>query len=564
MHKLSKNYKYIYSLLTSPLFLTSTFFLVLFTLFTPTYEDVDDVAMTLIANGLYTGEPSAYLVFINIILGKFLTILYRIYPDWNWYSAFFYGVAFVSLFSILTVAINKIKSKALLAISLLFVFIFYLWFLLFLQFTTIAALAATSGIFLFLFLIGNNKGQSKFSYITTYSLLLVSSLIREDSFYLIIILAIPIIILTYKQHVLKRKTMIIFLLIVTLGVGTTKYIHNISYNKNSDWYKFMLLQKPRGQLSSYSIYNFDKNKQTYNEVGWSINDYFMFNIFLYHDESIFSVKKLQFILSSIKYKNFNPIILQDTLSRLISFNINSFPYILLVILISITGWSSIKNKTYFLATCSIGLFIFIYFSYLGRLPERIILPILFFIGFSGLYLTSKHNLLSLDKLGIFKITYYIFSISLILTFIFTYTQKSIENKNKIIEYQKIFKYLPDGKNKLVYIWNISLPLQWMSPFDNYSRYRNRSIITGGWTQRTPHDLLLLKRFNIDNIYTALYENNNIYLIAIPEYTELLQIFMKEHYHKNIYFVSLHNFKFTISPYDDAKPQLYKVLLKNTP
>ncbi|MBU3978199.1 hypothetical protein KKE68_00675 [Patescibacteria group bacterium] len=544
--------------------MTSTFFLVLFTLFTPTYEDVDDVAMTLIANGLYTGEPSAYLVFINIILGKFLTILYRIYPDWNWYSAFFYGVAFVSLFSILTVAINKIKSKALLAISLLFVFIFYLWFLLFLQFTTIAALAATSGIFLFLFLIGNNKGQSKFSYITTYSLLLVSSLIREDSFYLIIILAIPIIILTYKQHVLKRKTMIIFLLIVTLGVGTTKYIHNISYNKNSDWYKFMLLQKPRGQLSSYSIYNFDKNKQTYNEVGWSINDYFMFNIFLYHDESIFSVKKLQFILSSIKYKNFNPIILQDTLSRLISFNINSFPYILLVILISITGWSSIKNKTYFLATCSIGLFIFIYFSYLGRLPERIILPILFFIGFSGLYLTSKHNLLSLDKLGIFKITYYIFSISLILTFIFTYTQKSIENKNKIIEYQKIFKYLPDGKNKLVYIWNISLPLQWMSPFDNYSRYRNRSIITGGWTQRTPHDLLLLKRFNIDNIYTALYENNNIYLIAIPEYTELLQIFMKEHYHKNIYFVSLHNFKFTISPYDDAKPQLYKVLLKNTP
>jgi len=64
--------------------------------------------------------------------------------------------------------------------------------------------------------------------------------------------------------------------------------------------------------------------------------------------------------------------------------------------------------------------------------------------------------------------------------------------------------------------------------------------------------------------TSYIKKNNIYLIAIPEYTELLQIFMKEHYHKDIYFESLHSFKFTYFPYNDLKPQLYKVKLKNTP
>ncbi len=555
-------FKYMCYILTSPLFLTSIFFLIFFTLFTPIYEEVDDVVMTLIANGSYTGEPSAYLVYINIVLGKFLTILYQIYPYWNWYSTFSYIVAFITLHSILSIIINKIRSRLLLIISILFVVIFYLRFLLFLQYTTIAALATTSSIFLFLFLIGSNKGHSRYSHIVAYSLLLISSLIRENSFYLIMTLAIPIIIAAYRQLATKRRTIIIFLLITTLGVGVSKYIHNISYEKKPEWNKLMLLEKPRALLHGYSLYSYYQYEQIYNKIGWNKNDYLMFNTWFYYDQKIFSAEKLQFILSSIKYKNFNPANLQGTFSRFISFNTNSFPYILLVILTGIAGWSSMKNKGYFLATCSIGLFIFIYFSYLGRLPERVILPILFFIGFSGIYLASKHNPLNLNKLGIFKIPYYIFSISLMLAFIFAFTQNSIENKNKIVEYQNIFKYFPAGKNNLVFIWDSSLPLQWMHPFDNYSRFKNRSVMSGGWTQRTPHDLLLLKRFNINNIYTALYENKNFYLIALPQYTELLQIFMKEHYNKDIYFESLHSFKFTIPPYSDVNPQLYKMKLKN--
>lgn len=556
--------KFLYTKLTSPLFLTSTFFLILFALFTPIYEENDDVTITSIISGAYTGEPNPHPVYINIILGKFLAMLYRIYPDLNWYSTFLYGVAFISLLSLLSVVVNKIKSKLLLTFSVLFVFIFYLRFLLFFQYTTIAALAATSGIFLFLFLVNNNKGNTRFAYTIAYNLLFISSLIRDQAFYLIMILAIPIMIAVYIEHVLKRRAMIFFLLIVMLGVGVTRYIHDMSYDKNPGWNKFMQLQNPRGQLSSRDLYNYNQNKQIYDNANWNKNDYLMFNTWFYYNEATFSAKKIQFILSSIKYKNFNSIILRDTFSRFISSNLLILPFTLLVILISIANWPLIKNKVPFIATCFIGLFILIYFSYLGWLPQRVSLPIIFFIGSVGIYFTSKYNLLTLNKLGILKISFYIFSVSLILSFIPFYAYSSIENKNKIIEYQDIFKYLPDGKDKLIFIWDSSLPLQWLQPFDNYSRFKNRSIISGGWTQRTPHDLILLKKFNANNIYTALYENNNIYLIAIPQYTELLQIFMKEHYSKNVSFESLHNFKFTYFPYNDTKTQLYKVKLKNTP
>lgn len=566
--KSNSGIKFLYAKLTSPLFLTSTFFLILFTLFTPIYEESDDVTMTLITNGLYTGEPSPYLVYINIIPGKFLALLYRAYPNWNWYSAFLYGVAFISLLSLLSVVVNKIKSKLLLAISVLFVFIFYLRFLLFFQYTTIAALAATSGLFLFLFLVNNNKGNARFAYTIAYSLLFISSLIRDQAFYLITILAIPVIIITYKKHLSKRKVMIIFLLMVMLGVGTAKYIHYISYNKNSVWNKFMLLENPRGQLSGYGLYNYDQNKQVYNKTGWSKNDYLMFNTWFYYDEDTFSTKKLQFILSSIKYKNFNSIILNNTLSRFSSNTLSVLPFILLNVLISIATWPSIKNKTYFLTTCSIGLFIFIYFSYLGGLPQRVSLPILFFVGFSSLYFTSNHNS-KLNKLNISKTlppflfyTLLYILLTTILLFIAYYWLVNNENKKKIASFQTNYEQLPN-KDTLVVVWRpVTLHYSWLHPFDDYSKFRNHTILLGNWMIRTPHNTLLSKKFNINNIYIALYKHDNIYLVMLPSHTKLLQVFMKERYNKDVYFESIHRFKFSIEPYKSNDAQLFKVKLRD--
>jgi len=51
-----------------------------------------------------------------------------------------------------------------------------------------------------------------------------------------------------------------------------------------------------------------------------------------------------------------------------------------------------------------------------------------------------------------------------------YAYSIIENKNKIVEMEKNFKYLPAGKDKLLLRWD-SFPVNWVQPFDNYSRFK---------------------------------------------------------------------------------------------
>ena len=75
--------------------------IVLFALFfcfiTPHFQTNDDNMMMEIASGTLTGQPSAYLIYINIIIGKLLVFLYSFLPNINWYPILFYFIHFISM-----------------------------------------------------------------------------------------------------------------------------------------------------------------------------------------------------------------------------------------------------------------------------------------------------------------------------------------------------------------------------------------------------------------------------------------------------------------------------------
>ena len=70
-------------------------FMVLFLLLGPVFEENDDVGIERIASGFFD-EPSSFLVFSNIILGKVLSTLYKFIPSIKWYVVLMYCIIFFS------------------------------------------------------------------------------------------------------------------------------------------------------------------------------------------------------------------------------------------------------------------------------------------------------------------------------------------------------------------------------------------------------------------------------------------------------------------------------------
>lgn len=91
MKKFEKRKKKLEDLSKKPLFWMFVINLILIVyclvLNTPYNETNDDTGMRALASGSY-GDSGGYLVFINIIIGKFLTVLYAVLPNINWYTTF--------------------------------------------------------------------------------------------------------------------------------------------------------------------------------------------------------------------------------------------------------------------------------------------------------------------------------------------------------------------------------------------------------------------------------------------------------------------------------------------
>ena len=198
--------------------LSITFLFVLFFFcFTPSYETNDDALMNFIASGSLTGIPSAAFLFSNYLYGYFVSKLYVLSDNINWYPIIFIIVQYFSWLSFGFSLLKKTKSRIVFVCFLLVLIIFGYYFLLKLQFTSTAFLAECAGAVLFFQYLKNNENQSKLFYVA-YFFLLIGALIRWDCFIACCILACPFLFYLLKDNHFKVRMhpRYIFLLLLFL------------------------------------------------------------------------------------------------------------------------------------------------------------------------------------------------------------------------------------------------------------------------------------------------------------------------------------------------------------
>jgi len=532
---LSNSFKYF----IFPLLINIILFALFFFFATPKYQTNDDNAMEAIASGLRTGQPSEYLIFINVLIGKLLVFLYSNYPALNWYPILFYLIHFISMTIILHCLLSKKNYTYGLAFYLLIFVFFELFLLANLQFTTTAFISGISGIILFLTYIDSKGFKLYFVMSSSIILLILAGLIRHNVLYLVLGISSVVILLKFIK---KPKLKIPVFIIILIVLFTTFYqYNNYYYNKDPQWKFYMEYDNLRHKIIGYPRFIFNSStKDVYNAVGWSENDVSMIMSWFYNDLEIYPKEKLQYVVDNIKSK----INIKETFKNLknaymdLDLKMRLFTAFFLIIMIL----EIIRRRNKYLYLILVPSFLIsLYFSYLGRLPDRVFIPIILSVILISIFFIEPFSFrgMSNTKKIVIKITTLAICIFIVAAiFISTSYESQINKLNQKKFETEINKMIE--KNKIYFIWIATLQDRSIL-FNASDHFKNLKSICQGWIIHSPIYNEILDKYSINNIYKDIAERSDIYVITKASRADFYCRFMSEHYGEMIEYEKVDSF-----------------------
>lgn len=203
------------------------------------FEENDDVMMAMIANGTYSGSPDFHLVYINVLYGFVLALLYQITTAIEWYTLAFAALHVLSM-SILCYCVLTTPNRARWERILWLIVLYVLWarIIIALQFTTTAGLVCLAGCALLL-------RESKKARWSGVLMVVIAALIRFMAAGLVGILMAPIILYSYRLEWRKYMAIVVML---TAVVGC-RVINHAVYDHEPVWKYFRTYNQLRAQLN---------------------------------------------------------------------------------------------------------------------------------------------------------------------------------------------------------------------------------------------------------------------------------------------------------------------------
>ncbi len=513
--------------------INSLLFTLFFCFITPRFRTNDDIAMMELASGRVTGQPGEYLVYINIVVGKLLSMLYLGFPEINWYPVLFYFIHFISMTVIFYCLLLKKKNIYAVSIYLLLFAFLEMYLLANIHFTTTAFIVGLAGMVLFFTYI-DTKGVKLYIAIAGSTLLVVAScLLRKDVFYLVVGLSAGILLLKFLEG--KSWKIPVMLLVALLLFGLLNLVNDYYYQKDEEWGFYQEYNEYIGRILGYPNFRYnEETRNVYEIIGWSENDVRMLKNWFFCDLELYSMEKLDYAVSNIRVNRG----IKDTFATLEgAFNgldrrVKWFTGFFLAAAILLSDRK--KNKYIFL-TMFISLLILIYFSYRGRMTDWVFSPILIFNAVTAAFFISDSGTgrsLEISNKVILKLG--VFLICLVLsTLVFISVSKSSEI-NEVNQQQLDLAIEKLNEEDRIYVSWGATGLHDKVIFFFTDEFRDYpEIIQLGWRVHTPYYKRTLEEHSIDNIYTAIIERDNIFIICGAGGANIFRTFMSEHYDKNV-------------------------------
>ena len=546
---LEKVKKILKNTLTKVIFINLIVFILSNIVFGIKYEEVDDFIIYNLYSGL-DGTYNIHGVYIHSVLCFIISLLYRILPMINWHTIFLLCMQFICFTIIGNILLKKNENKFSYILYILFVSVFYTILLQLIQYTSIAALLILTSFFAMMD--GIEKEEKKKRYIIlTMVLFTIGIMLRMQS--LLIVAPFYAIYLCYnyilkiKNKVEKQKILNICKQYLILGIITILV---------NDLYKeYTQYNEIRTMLHDLSFILYDTNKEIFEEIGWSRNDYALFYRFNFGDENVYSKENLQKI---INYKNDKKEYLRLNLNIKKIINIfkgqtiyiNSFIVVIFMLATIIAIYTNKSKRGYIISIFLATIFINVLFIILNRSIQRVVIPEYIIGTMMMLYLThykeKKKQYNNTTKL----IVYLVLVLILISTNILV--AKNYNKGYKIDEYKdykELINYTNSNKQN-AYLYTVDLfrgfylaySVYEMPPKNSFSNLR----VMGGWDMFTENYYDFKERYNLDGIFLDLLKEN-VYLVdrdnksKEEDLFEGTILFLKENYNKEVTYEQIQKF-----------------------
>ncbi len=436
-----------------------------------TYESCDDGCMLLFASGKYTGQPEPYLIFINVIFGRFVSWLYNLYSGLEWYSLLFAIVHVVSLSVIVWNILEKQFKTIYKVLFIILIFILEVRLVVHFQFTSTAAIGALAG----MILIFKEKKYQRFFGIFLF---FIASLIRFESAFMVGLVISPVLLqYLFKNRRIFISSSMIYLLSAMILAISFKLADSKFYPKTDEWKNYKVFNGLRGTINDNpnATKIIDNLPNGISETDYKFLLRFMPDANIVNSENMLLIKKqIGQVELKDKIKNVYP-------------SLRKYTFILLLVFVF---WLSIflnknttKNKLILLLSFLVFIFVLCLLSVNNSLNYNVFNPILltFFIA----VIESFQNI---DKLYL-----RIFSIAILISFVSLFSlrtyriwnQRNDFSRNEFKEQNDLIEKFKKKKSIVVFAGDYSIEV--FPAFSVSSQFPER-IIFSHWVTKIPFDI----------------------------------------------------------------------------
>lgn len=521
------------------------------------YETNDDTVFNLIAAGAY-GEPSQYLLYLNIIYGYFLKMMYFLVPVVNWYLWMFLIADFCGVVALCLIFSSKLKTIPALALTAGINFILYDDFYLNVQFTKIAAFNGIVGLSLLLWAVYHKNHERMFRLAAVF-FLGFGLCIRP----LAVAMIFPFFLMPFTHEFIKSKRHASFLvhnfaMITTVAVVLLS-ANYATYYLSPEWKNYMEWNSIMVERSDHGNYNFEWNREEYLENGFTETDFKLLDFWFWGDTEYFTLDKLKLMKeigssTRVDTLKFSPEVLNDTVKR-VTASINIKPYLLIFTALLMLGVITLNPNIilFFLLQFLVAFGEYYYLICTRRIEWRVECGILLTMIISTTLWSFRHEnarekavntIKGIGGKGIVSAILLVVTAACVLMIGCRLADQFVNIKNGYAlgqtdgNYEQIKEI---SESEELYVLSVDSAFGGMCGAkniysitkDNYYDYFHNITPIGGFIIPSPIALYHANVAGIANPFRALFERDDVYYVGGAERMGYVLVFLQEKYGTDI-------------------------------
>ena len=513
------------------------FFVVFVFLFKPLHETNDDLALSFLVEGAY-GERSPYLVYQNVLWGKFLVGLYTLVPTVKWYNILMLLMLFLG-FSAMSYSFIRIQGKkmGIAASSTLLIFCGYYSYVVF-QYSRIAPVVTAGGLVLLFYAIeyADTKFEKIFSIIVGILLAVWGSLIRFQMFGLAVVLVGGAIGL-YKVFLLVKNRQAGWLKQIGIyaavfgSVGVLSLVCYVvdqkHYASDEVWAAYQEFNAVRTELWDYGFPEYEGNEEAFEEIGVSESDFEYYQTWNM-DEEAMTIENLQVIADAKPEKTFDMLGFLSIFPKYF-FSISVFVVFLVLGLLAVgLKWKNL----YFVLFEFAGVMVFeAYFYYIGRYGITRVDNGMWMVAVIALMYGMSEDLAKLGDIQWKKVLALV-GIAGVL-FIADFTRTTVAVDGRVGATKEFFEEVTQDDEHLYIMMGAAPKIYYGFDFWEACDVGELSNIYNayGWEFNVGVKKAVLEDYGVTNIYRDSINNDAVYFVTSGE-QDMLEAYIKENYDPN--------------------------------